>query len=113
MPIIALGLDELAGRRIRIRLLALLRRNTGTVLYPVQSGERVRDSFLMIKRGDEWLAGGYANTTVTRRLVEQRRPARRDLAERAEHYLLSVAGAGRILPGSRTGADATPDPGHR
>ena len=32
----------------------------------------MHDSFLMIKRGDEWVEGGYANTTVTRLLVELR-----------------------------------------
>ena len=106
LPIIALGLDDLRAADPN-SLTALLGGGTGTVLYPVLSGERVRDSFLMIKRGDDWIPGGYANTTVARRLVEQRRQHASDLAERAQHYLLSAPALGAFFLARGTGADAT------
>jgi hypothetical protein len=105
LPIIALGLKELRAAD-ETSALAFLRRNSGTVLYPVQSGDRVYDSFLLIKRGDEWLAGGYANTTVTRLLVEQRDQYAHSDRERAEHYLLSVPALGAFFLARGTGADA-------
>jgi hypothetical protein len=105
LPIIALGLNELGSAGAQA-LPALLRRDTGTVLYPVESGERVLDSFLMIKRGDEWVAGGYANTSVTRRLVGLRRQLATTQAERAEHYLLSVPALGAFFLARGTGPDA-------
>lgn len=105
LPIIALGLKELRSADPH-SLLGVLRRNTGTLLYPIETGERVRDSFLMIKRGDEWVAGGYANTTVTRRLVWQRQQHAKTPAERAAHYLLSVPALGAFFLARGTGADA-------
>ncbi len=105
-PIIALGLQELRAATEPQSVLALLRRNTGTLLYPIETEGRVRDSFLMIKRGDEWIAGGYANTTVTRRLVWQRNQYAKTPAERAEHYLLSVPALGAFFLARGTGADA-------
>jgi len=66
----------------------------------------VRDSFLMIKRGDEWVPGGYANTTVTRRLVTLRQQHTHRAAERAEHYLLSVPALGAFFLAHGSGADA-------
>lgn len=106
LPIVALGLEELRAANEH-SVLALLRRDTGTVLYPIESGERVRDSFLMIKRGDGWVAGGYANTTVTRRLVALRHQHAKSAAERAEHYLLSVPALGAFFLARGTGAHAT------
>jgi Papain-like cysteine protease AvrRpt2 len=106
LPIIALGLEDLRAPDAP-SLIALLGRDSGAVLYPVLSGERVRDSFLMIKRGDEWVAGGYANTSVARRLVEQRRQRASTVAENAQHYLLSVPALGGFFLARGTGADAT------
>ena len=106
MPIIALGLKDLRETD-RQSVLGLLRRGTTTVLYPVMSGDQVHDSFLMIKRGDEWVEGGYANTTVTRLLVEQRNRLGLTPAQRAGQYLLSVPALGGFFLASGTGAAAT------
>ncbi len=102
LPIVALGLEQLRAADER-SVLGLLRDQTRTLLYPIEAAGRVRDSFLMIRRGEDWVAGGYANTTVTRRLVALRH---QHAAEAAEHYLLSVPALGAFFLARGTGAQA-------
>jgi hypothetical protein len=114
LPIVALGLGELGSTPAQT-LMTLLRRDTAVLLYPILSGGRVRDSFLVIRRADEWLVGGYANTAVTRRLVALRDQHATNEAELAEHYLLSVPALGAffLARGSGAGARLIPVSGDR
>jgi hypothetical protein len=88
-PIVALRLDELRSAN-RGSIGRLLRRKTNVVLYPVESGGEVRDSLLMVARNNVWTENGYANTTVTRRLVEIRDRIATTDRKKSRYYLLSV-----------------------
>jgi Papain-like cysteine protease AvrRpt2 len=106
MAIVAAGLDDLRSTNPEA-VLGLLGRGSGTVLYPVESAGRVRDSFLIIRHRDQWFQGGYANTTVTRLLAEERYRRAPTPVQRAEHYLFSVPALGAFFLGHGSGADAT------
>jgi hypothetical protein len=70
------------------------------VLYPVESGGNVVSSFLIHRIGNSWRRFGYANSTVTRLLVNQRQSSLTATATRAaarssdEYYVLSTPGLG-------------------
>ncbi len=69
-PIVGIGLDQL--RRAGSEPTRLLTQVTSAVLFPLESNGKVVDSFLMLFRHGTWERGGYANTEVTRLLVQAR-----------------------------------------
>ncbi len=69
-PIVGIGLDQL--RRAGSDPTRLLLQVTSAVLFPLESNGKVVDSFLMLFRHGTWERGGYANTEITRLLVQAR-----------------------------------------
>jgi hypothetical protein len=104
-PIIGLGLDDL--RRGSANPDSLLTRTTAVVLYPVESNGKVTDAFLMLFRDGHWVRGGYANTGITRLLVQARARYAKDhgLADR-DFYMVSVPGRAAFFAGFGLGAKA-------
>jgi hypothetical protein len=105
LAIVAAGLDDLRSTD-PAALIALLQRGTSAVLYPVSCGGSVRDSFLILRVADQWIQGGYANTTVARLLVEERQRRASTPAQLAEHYLFSVPALGAFFLAHGSGAGA-------
>jgi hypothetical protein len=69
-PIVPIGLDQL--RRAGSDPTRLLTQVTSAVLFPLESNGKVVDSFLLLFRHGTWERGGYANTEITRLLVQAR-----------------------------------------
>jgi hypothetical protein len=105
LAIVAAGLDDLRSTD-PAALIALLQRGSSAVLYPVTWGGSVRDSFLILRVADQWIQGGYANTTVARLLVEERQRRASTPAQLAEHYLFSVPALGAFFLAHGSGAGA-------
>jgi hypothetical protein len=105
-PIVALGLDELRAAA-GAPTAQLLRAESGVVLYPVLAAGKIRDSFLLIKRGTNWIRGGYANTAVARLLVEQRNRRANSGRPQSASYLVSVPEFGVFFLAQGSGDDAT------
>ena len=104
-PVVGLGVDQLS--RPGQDPVALLTQPISTVLIPVEVKGTVVDSFLMLLRNGRWERGGYANTEVTRLLVEAR------LQYAAEHqlspkdfYMVSVPGRAAFFVAHGYGSQA-------
>jgi Peptidase_C39 like family len=104
-PIVGLGLDQL--RRVGSDPARLLTHKTSTVLFPLESNGMVVDAFLMLFRDGTWRRGGYANTEITRLLVQAR------LGYAAAHrlppkdfFMVSVPGLAAFFAAYGTGRKA-------
>lgn len=104
-PIIGLGLEDLRAANGDPQV--LLTDVTSAVLYPIESKGVVIDSFLLLLNNGKWHRGGYANTEITRLLVQ----ARRDYATKegllpATFYLVSVPGRAAFFAAHGMGTQA-------
>ena len=90
-PIVPIGLDQL--RRAGSNPTRLLTQVTSAVLFPLESNGKVVDSFLLLFRHGTWERGGYANTEITRLLVQARlKYAERHHLNPKNFYMVSVPG---------------------
>lgn len=89
VPIATLSLDELRDMPAALRRLRA--HQTYIVLYPVSAGEKIVDSFLMVRGFWGWKERGYANNEITRRLVNIRATSEtRGRVRPGEFYYVSI-----------------------
>ena len=101
-PIVGLGLDQL--RRAGSDPTRLLTQKTSAVLFPLESNGTVVDAFLMLFRHGTWKRGGYANTEITRLLVQARlRYAEAHRLDPKDFYMVSVPGLAAFFAAYGTG----------
>lgn len=104
-PIVPIGLDQL--RRPGSDPTRLLTQVTSAVLFPLESNGKVVDSFLLLFRHGTWERGGYANTEVTRLLVQARRKyAEGHHLNPKNFYMVSVPGIAAFFAAHGTGHQA-------
>jgi hypothetical protein len=80
----------------------LLVDEASAVLVPVTRGRSTIDSFLVLRRGNSWAPGGYANTRAAALLVAERR--RQD---QGDLYMVSIPSLNTFFLARGVGADAT------
>jgi hypothetical protein len=89
LPMATLTLNEL--RDLPTALRRLQAHQTYIVLYPVTTGEKIVDSFLMVRGFWGWKERGYANNEITRRLVSIRATSEaRGRVRPGEFYYVSI-----------------------
>jgi len=104
-PIVGLGLEQLSAPGLKPT--ALLTQAISAVLFPVETGGTVSDSFLMLFRNGKWERGGYANTEVTRLLVNARlRYADEHHLNPKDFYMVSVPGLAAFFVAHGYGSEA-------
>jgi hypothetical protein len=104
-PIIGLGLDDLRVADTDVQL--LLKRSTSALLFPVESKGAVIGAFLMLLVDGNWHRGGYANTEITRLLVQVRRDyATKERVSLTTFYLVSVPGRAAFFAAHGSGTQA-------
>jgi len=90
-PIVGIGLEQL--RRAGSDPTRLLTQMTSAVLFPLESNGMVVDAFLLLFSHGTWERGGYANTEITRLLVQARlRYANAHHLNPQDFYMVSVPG---------------------
>lgn len=88
-PVTTLSLHQL--RDLPGAMRRLQARQSYLALYPVTAGEKLVDSFLMVRGARRWTERGYANDEITRRLVNVRTVSiERGRVRRGEMYYLSI-----------------------
>jgi hypothetical protein len=102
-PIVGLGVEQLKQPNPT----NLLAQSVSTVLIPVEVKGMVVDAFLMLLHNGQWERGGYANTEVTRLLVEARRryAAEHQLSQK-DFYMVSVPGRAAFFVAHGYGSQA-------
>jgi len=104
-PIIGLGLEDF--RVADVDPQTLLEQSTSALLYPVESKGVVVGAFLMLLRDGRWHRGGYANTEITRLLVQGRRDyATKEHLSLRTFYLVSVPGRAAFFAAHGPGTQA-------
>ena len=104
-PIVGLGLDDFRVADTDVQ--SLLKRSTSAVLYPIESKGVVVGAFLMLLLEGNWHRGGYANTEITRLLVQARRDyATKQRVPLTTFYLVSVPGRAAFFAAHGSGAQA-------
>jgi hypothetical protein len=104
-PIIGLELDDL--RLADTDVQDLLKPSTSALLFPVESKGAVIGAFLMLLVDGNWHRGGYANTEITRLLVQVRRDyATKEHVSLTTFYLVSVPERAAFFAAHGSGSQA-------
>jgi hypothetical protein len=104
-PVIGLGLEDLGLTDADTQ--SLLKQSTSAVLYPIESKGAVVGAFLMLLKDGKWHRGGYANTEITRLLVQARRDyTKKKRLSPGTFYLVSIPGRAAFFAAHGTGGQA-------